>query len=89
MACLTKHLQQFGDWTLVVGPVSTPHWKSNEAVEWKHFFDINSLSKYVPVIEINDLILLSSGNEYLLTSFYPNNLLFVSYLTFILYDVLR
>jgi len=68
MACLSKYLQKFGDWILVVGPISTPHWKSNEAVEWKHFFDLNSLSKYVPVIELNDLLLSSGINDMFLYS---------------------
>ena len=68
MACLNKHLQKLGDWILVVGPISTPHWKSNEAVEWKHFFDLNSLSKYVPVIELNDLLLSLGINDMFLYS---------------------
>ena len=50
-------MQQFGDWALVLPYISTPHWQTNEIYQpWRNFFDLNSLNKFVPVIEILDLI---------------------------------
>ncbi|XP_071450754.1 GDP-fucose protein O-fucosyltransferase 2 [Hetaerina americana] len=62
VAILTKKLQKFGDWTLVLPPwTSLYHWRSSDAgdqynIPWGKFFDVKSIEKFVPVIEFQDFI---------------------------------
>ncbi|XP_059481088.1 GDP-fucose protein O-fucosyltransferase 2 [Neocloeon triangulifer] len=59
MAVLVSHLNALQPWTLVLPPWSSPyHWRSNhldqERIPWFKFFDIQSLNKFVPVLELHD-----------------------------------
>ena len=61
VANLVKHLRNLKEnWMLVLPPWRRLyHWRSNieqNAVPWKTFFDIESMSKYVPVIEFDDFV---------------------------------
>ncbi|RNA15640.1 GDP-fucose O-fucosyltransferase 2 [Brachionus plicatilis] len=42
------------------------HWKTKQIdqsrLDWEYFFDINSLSQYIPVIELSDLIKKNNGS---------------------------
>lgn len=42
---------------LVLPPWFTPHWRNRqEAEKWSEFFDLNSLNRFVPVIEFTDFL---------------------------------
>ncbi|KAK4007960.1 hypothetical protein OUZ56_013119 [Daphnia magna] len=62
IAVFVKRLQQHGDWVLVLPPWGPlPHWKSKDIGEqlklpWKKFFNVESLVKYVTVVELSDLL---------------------------------
>ncbi|XP_046399109.1 GDP-fucose protein O-fucosyltransferase 2 [Ischnura elegans] len=62
IAVLTKKLQKFGNWTLVLPPwTSLYHWKSTDVgdqfnIPWGKFFDVKSIEKFVPVIEFHDFM---------------------------------
>lgn len=57
------------DWTLVLPPWPLlPHWKTDGKkgkrmnLKWELFFDLSSLSEYVPSMELEDF-LLKEGNK--------------------------
>lgn len=61
MASLARQLQQHGDWTLILPPWGDLyHWKSNDITQvqlpWSLFFDVPSLRKYTPVLELADVL---------------------------------
>ena len=59
-ATLVKELRKTEDWVLVLPPwPHLPHWKTNYLqanLKWENFFDLPSLSEYVPVIEFEDYL---------------------------------
>lgn len=59
-ATLVKELRKTEDWVLVLPPWSNLyHWKTKylqESLKWEKFFDVPSLSEYVPVIEFDDYL---------------------------------
>eukprot|EP00794_Sanderia_malayensis_P003480 gene3480-3978_t len=67
VANLVKHLREIGeDFVLVLPPWRhLYHWRSNReqnGMEWKTFFDVDQLNRYVPVIEFNDFVHLNNGD---------------------------
>ncbi|XP_065343379.1 GDP-fucose protein O-fucosyltransferase 2 [Cloeon dipterum] len=61
MAVLVAHLRALQPWTLVLPPWSSPyHWRSGhldqEKVPWFKFFDTDSLSSFVSVIELHEFL---------------------------------
>lgn len=62
VANLVNQLRQNQDWILVLPPWGhLYHWKSPELgnqmnVPWSHFFDLDSLNTYIPVMELEDFI---------------------------------
>lgn len=59
-ATLVKELRKSEDWVLVLPPwPHLHHWKTNYLqanLKWEKFFDLPSLSEYVPVIEFDDYL---------------------------------
>lgn len=61
VANLVHHLNEREPWVLVLPPwVRMWHWKSRDVdqdrLKWSEFFDVGSLGKHVPVIELGDYI---------------------------------
>jgi peptide-O-fucosyltransferase len=59
-ATLVRELRKTEDWVLVLPPwPHLHHWKTNYLqanLKWEKFFDLPSLSEYVPVIEFEDFL---------------------------------
>ena len=80
-ATLVKHMIDRGeDWILVLPPWRHLfHWKSRylhqNALPWNHFFDLNNMNNYVPVMEFQDYMKLEGyhGIDHLLyLQWHPN-----------------
>ncbi|XP_038078344.1 GDP-fucose protein O-fucosyltransferase 2-like isoform X1 [Patiria miniata] len=61
IANLVQRLQQDGDWVLVLPPWGRLyHWRTRSLeqirIPWATFFDVESLNRYIPVIEFEDFI---------------------------------
>ncbi|KAG8559051.1 hypothetical protein GDO81_017228 [Engystomops pustulosus] len=66
MASLLKTLRKSSDWVLVLPPWGRLyHWQSPDIhqirIPWSEFFDIDSLSKNIPVIEYEEFLAESGG----------------------------
>ncbi|KAG9477510.1 GDP-fucose protein O-fucosyltransferase 2 [Eleutherodactylus coqui] len=66
MASLLKTLQKSSDWALVLPPWGRLyHWQSPDIhqvrIPWSEFFDVDSLSKNIPVIEYEEFLAESGG----------------------------
>ena len=59
-ASLVRELCKTEDWLLVLPPwPHLPHWRTDylqDNIKWENFFDLPSLSEYVPVIEFDDYL---------------------------------
>ena len=67
VANMMKLLREKQHWILVVPPWrKLYHWRSpieQSAVPWRTFFDLESLNRYVPVIEFEDFVKETGGAE--------------------------
>ncbi|KAG8230145.1 hypothetical protein J437_LFUL010396 [Ladona fulva] len=62
VAVLIRKLRKYGNWTLVLPPWDNLyHWRSDDvggqrSLPWALFFDLDSIKKFIPVIEFEDFI---------------------------------